>query len=351
MTILQSPEKFKIKGRHIAISSIVLFFLGIGIGWYVEKNITPRRAFSSATMTIRQSLPGYPLISPLLISENAALKNLPIYQKLRSDVNDYITKELQANDATNISYYFRNLQTGEYVGVNEEESYSPSSMLKVAVLETYLQNAEYDSSMLSKKFLLSKAGPDLDAEQYFKPSHTADLGKEYSASDLINRMIIDSDNNAAAVLLNAVGHDELNDFYKNLKMPIVDVSNPDVIDYMSPEIYSRVFRVLYNSSYLVPDFSEQALELLSKTSFTQGIVSGVPASTTVAHKFGEKTIVSGFPTKTIRELHDCGIVYYPNAPYLVCIMTRGDDFTKLQNIISTISKSTWVDFDALYQKK
>jgi beta-lactamase class A len=347
----QETPKFRIRGHHIVLSSLLLFCVGASIGWYLSKSTTPKRVFSSATMSIRQTLPEYPLISPLLLSENSALRNLPIYQKLHDDIDTYISNSVATKKATSVSYYFRNLTTGEYVGVNEDDAYSPSSMLKVAVLETYLQNAEYDASLLSKNFIVSKAGPNLDEEQYFKPAEPVILGKTYSASDLINRMIMDSDNNAAAVLLNEVGHDQLNNYYKTLKMPVVDSANDGIIDYMSPEMYSRVFRVLYNSSYLVPDFSEQALDLLSKTSFTQGIVAGVPASTTVAHKFGEKSIVSGLPSKTIRELHDCGIVYYPSHPYLVCIMTRGDNFQNLEEVIQTISKTTWADFASMNGKR
>ena len=59
----------------------------------------------------------------------------------------------------------------------------------------------------------------------------------------------------------------------------------------------------------------------------------------MAHKFGENTdidLTTG--TQVDKELHDCGIVYVPQKPYLLCVMTRGQDFNSLTNVISSISK-------------
>lgn len=111
------------------------------------------------------------------------------------------------------------------------------------------------------------------------------------------------------------------------------------MDYMSPKDLSTVFRSLYNSSLYEWQLSEQALKLMSQTTFKQGIVAGVPEGTAVSHKFGENT----------DELHDCGIVYYPEHPYLICVMTRGGDFDKLVTSISQISKTVWDFVDSLHK--
>jgi hypothetical protein len=92
----------------------------------------------------------------------------------------------------------------------------------------------------------------------------------------------------------------------------------------------------------LPDLtSEQALGLLTTTDFTQGLVAGVSATTTVAHKFGEQTDTDTNGQVIDRELHDCGIVYYPNNPYFLCVMTKGQDFSTLAKIISGISNSVF----------
>ena len=103
---------------------------------------------------------------------------------------------------------------------------------------------------------------------------------------------------------------------------------------MSVEEFATFFRVLYNATLLSKDMSEKALDLLARAEFKEGLVEGVPASVTVAHKFGERVFGSN---GEIKELHDCGIVYYPEHPYLLCVMTKGSSFEYLDDGIREIS--------------
>ena len=84
--------------------------------------------------------------------------------------------------------------------------------------------------------------------------------------------------------------------------------------------------------------SEKALELLSKTTFNDGIVAGLPENIVVSHKFGEYILPDEI------ELHDCGIIYYVQNPYFLCVMTRGKDEGELKNTISGISKIIYEDY-------
>src|SRR6185437_13516132 len=97
-------------------------------------------------------------------------------------------------------------------------------------------------------------------------------------------------------------------------------------------------------TYLSPEMSEKALKLLSQTTFTSGIVAGVPKNIPVAHKFGERA----YDTDATKELHDCGIVYFPNHPYMLCIMTKGTDFGSLATVLKTISQKTYDEVKVSY---
>ena len=108
---------------------------------------------------------------------------------------------------------------------------------------------------------------------------------------------------------------------------------------MSVKTYAYFFRILYNATYLGHTYSEKALELLNNREFPDGIVAGVPENIPVAHKFGERTVESPEGIVTTEELHDCGIVYYPSKPYILCVMTKGTDIASLKEIIKTISKT------------
>jgi len=97
---------------------------------------------------------------------------------------------------------------------------------------------------------------------------------------------------------------------------------------------------------LMLNIPEKALDLLSQVEFKQGLNKNIPQNIEVAHKFGERQLQD----KSV-QLHDCGIVYYPNHPYLLCIMTRGTNYNSLSNVIGQISGSIYSDINTRYNPK
>ena len=91
--------------------------------------------------------------------------------------------------------------------------------------------------------------------------------------------------------------------------------------------------------------SETTLGILSNTTFTGGIVAGVPSNVVVAHKYGERSIeqeINGTFFVKERQLHDCGIVYADKNPYILCVMTKGQDFAKQQHFIADLSEYIYI---------
>jgi hypothetical protein len=120
---------------------------------------------------------------------------------------------------------------------------------------------------------------------------------------------------------------------------------------VSVKDYSYLFRLLYNGTYLSKSMSQYALELLSNVDFKDGLRLGVPAETIISQKFGERTFVekntiTGVKRVLFKELHDCGIVYYPKNPYLLCVMTKGNDFKNLESVINKVSNIVYQEISA-----
>ena len=166
---------------------------------------------------------------------------------------------------------------------------------------------------------------------------------------LINYMIIYSDNNAVALLYNSLALNDFNKFFSDFGIFLPDVSGTPQ-DFISPKTYALFFRVLYGSTYLSRYDSEKALELLSQAEYKDGLVAGVPNNISVSHKFGEYGAIDNVNPNsyTSREFHDCGIVYYPDHPYLLCIMTKGTDLSKLQNLVKETSQIVYDEVHNLY---
>ncbi|MBI5641075.1 MAG: serine hydrolase [Nitrospirae bacterium] len=285
---------------------------------------------------IRQS--GFKFTNPLLECEIArdviADKELrPFKHKVLSLVD-----QLKASHKVSfLSVYFRDLNNGPWFGIDERELFTPASLLKVPIMISFLKLAETNPKLMEKT-LLYEGGIDENAFEYFEPSKAIEPGKAYTTDELIYHMIVYSDNNAKNLLA-----DNLNPIVHAGVFRDIGVSIPpdrQAENFMSVKSYASFFRVLFNSSYLSREMSEKALQYLSESDFRSGIVAGVPSEIWVAHKFGEHAF------EKTKQLHDCGIIYCPNSPYLLCVMTRGETFDNLADAIRDVSSLVYKEVDA-----
>ena len=301
--------------------------IGGALGWYAGPKHGP--ALPSPVEVRKNTTPQYDLIDPLVFTDSDQ-RFFTEYDQLDKQIDGYVKNAEDSFSATSVSVYYRDLNNGHWTGTNEDETFEPSSMLKVAVMISYLLDAISNQDILSKQIYYS--GKD-ESGQYYTSSTTLSQGY-HTVQELIDNMIINSDNVAALALIS----NDQNTFqavYNDFRLP--PTPEGPVTDYMTAKSYSVIFRALYNASYLTRTLSQRALQLLTRTGFTKGLVAGVPKGTVVAHKFGEHTYSLSDGTPVSRELHDCGIVYYPDHPYLLCIMTKGKDFPALESVISGIS--------------
>jgi beta-lactamase class A len=317
-----------------AILIVSVLLVGAAAGWSVGAGSS--RSGQTASIPIRANTARYEFINPLLYSESAKDTSAP-FRSLSSSLSGFIASTTANNGARSVSVYFRDLNSGGWTGIDENGVYAPSSMLKVIAMMAALKLAEADPATLNEVLTYHPSDQSL---QYYKPDDGLVKGN-YKLDELIGAMIKDSDNDALDAVLSDPKIDaEFSQVYALFRLP--KPSATTTTDFMSPLLFSGIFRSLYNSSFFQWDLSEQVLRLLSQTTFARGLVAGVPRDTTVAHKFGENTDVS-LPSGTVidRELHDCGIVYYPGRPYLLCVMTRGRGFPDLETTISGISRLVW----------
>jgi len=270
----------------------------------------------------------YVLTNPILDCElNDQDSNSIIYSK---NVNSEVEKLKNEYSLDYVSLYFRDLNNGPWVGINEKEEFSPASLLKVPMLMAFLHEAQFDKSVLDKKVIISPNEANHNIQQNIVFGNTLIMNKEYSLLDVAESMITKSDNTAVMVLLNNIKKDYIANVFNSVGVPFKDTSTEVSVNVKE---YAGFFRVLFNASYLNREMSEKALEILTKTEYVKGLVVGVPQDIKVAHKFGEREIMGS----NIIQLHDCGIVYYPERPYVLCIMTRGSNFNNQEKVIKEIS--------------
>jgi len=267
----------------------------------------------------------YRLLNPLLAEDSSVefTELRPFGYKVRALAEE----SKKAGRATHVSVYFRDLENGPLFGVSMEEKFSPASLLKVPLMMAALKEAEADPALLDRRVRneqreLARAGIDAFA---LAP------GAEYSVDSLLRAMITASSNDAAILLRSVISAEALDAVFRDFGMIIPGVRALD--DSMTVREYASFFRILYNAAYLDKEMSGKALEYLTLSEFKRGLVAGLPPGTVAAHKFGERSFID---SKT-KQLHDCGIVYHPARPYVLCVMTRGDDFDALSAVIKDVS--------------
>ena len=297
--------------------------------------------------------PQYTLINPLIFIDTDQ-RLYPEFNDFDTKINNYIQNVEASGTISSVSVYLRDVNSGHWTGINENDLYEPGSMLKVAVLIAYERYA-MDEATLNKTTVnevlsqqLYYPGSNQTGQFYLSDTDHLAPGM-HTMQELLNHMIIDSDNSALQVLMTAEPN-EFQSVYADFRLPPTPTVQDG--DFMSAKSFSVIFRSLYNASYLSRSASEKVLQLLTQTTFNDGIVSGVSSSTIkIAHKFGERAYETQSGVVLSRELHDCGIVYYPGHPYLICIMTKGlTDYPTLAHVLSDVSKMAYSYIDATAQK-
>lgn len=230
--------------------------------------------------------------------------------------------------------YFRDLNNGPTFYFNEQEEFAPMSLLKLPMMIAVFKYAESNPKLLEEKLRT----PDSFAQnlQMMEGAKTLEPGTEYSLNEIIRYMIVYSDNRAIDMLTNWLEARGPN--YEIIRRTLSDLG---IVGYeasladskITVKQYASIFRILYNASYLSPQMSEKALGILRQAVFKDGLVAALPQNIDVAHKFGIRAFIEGE-----QQLHDCGIVYHPKAPYMICIMTRGKNYADLSHYIEETSK-------------
>lgn len=308
---------------------------------------------SGSTIAVIMALPGaptplahcegkFPLIRDDFSCDEYTQSN-DVLTTLRATLENSVRQYQINRDASRISIWVRDLSTLQWVGINELEVYAPASLFKVPIMIAIFKYAEIQPDILSQKITFTPS--ELVAEtDRVETKYRLKEGHEYTTEQLIEQMIRFSDNDAYALLVQRLSAEFLSTVYADLGLTVrPGVSATDEV--VTARSYANVFRALYQSSYLTPEYSQKALTILTDTTFESGARGGVPKDVVIAHKFGLRRESDGTGTLKSLKFHDCGIVYLPERPYLFCILTDGFDEGKLQSIIATLSKDIYTSMN------
>lgn len=274
----------------------------------------------------------YKFINPILECNT----NFKFYNtnNIEKKISDFINTN--KNKFNTISYYFRALNNGSTFWSNEDVQFVPASLLKIPIAMAYFKvNEENKLDLMNTKILVDKLNFKVQERDFGKDN--INIWNTYSLYDFIEKMLTHSDNTAATILFYNLWNDFFKKIYLELWLDFLDLESNNIK--ISVKKYSTFFRILYNSSYLNRTNSELMLKMLSESDFNIWLKALLPKDIVVANKYWER-YDEGIWEK---QLHDCGIIYYPNNPYILCVMTKWNNFDDLTYMIKNISKIVFDD--------
>jgi hypothetical protein len=329
------------RGRKALIGRsqlLVLLALAFGLGLYVDRGIG---LFSGRPEGINDELPlpgddeyRYIRYSPRLTVRERTRSEKGL-RPFRYKVKALVESDLKAGEAAVISVYFRDLRDGHRFGIREQEKFSVDTNLKLPLMIAYLKWAESSPLLLNRRFSspISSEGA-LDGR--VQPRDLHERGKAFKVSTLIQRMIAENDSEAYNMLLANLPPAYLQRIFKDIYINYDPMKHDEPMPFSA---YASFYRVLFDASYLNRDMSEKALRFLSRAAYRDGIISGIPPDIDVVSKYGERTIedpATGLPVG-MKQLHEVGIVYHPHHPYIIGVMVRGSDPSRLRKVMHDLS--------------
>jgi beta-lactamase class A len=248
------------------------------------------------------------------------------YTPLRKQV-----EALTNNTQGTYSVFFEDLRSGADFGVNERMTYVPKSLFKLPTSIAVLKAVERGSFELDDRVRLTEDVIDSS----YGTLYIRGAGSMVTVDELLTLSIGHSDNTANNALRSIIPFSAIEEARLALGVPYPEANSTEYK--ISPRNYASVLRSLYMAGYLRRPYSQYTLELLTLRRDASLLARGVPDEVIVANKIGEDAKVGLH--------HDCGIVYHPKNPYILCVMSASSE-EEARAVIPAISAMVYEYVDA-----
>ncbi|MFB2893111.1 serine hydrolase [Aerosakkonemataceae cyanobacterium BLCC-F50] len=343
---ISSSERSKPRPQKKPLSPLVygarLLILGIGLGVFVGTLLSildpATRQPSGATPTAQTPTTGA-VVSPA--TPESSLPNSTTTPNASQEIAPLKT-QLTAISAENVLFtpgvFVIDLETGNYAQVNGNNAISAASTIKVPILIAFLQDVEAGKIQWNEKLTLKSE---------FRASGSGNLrrqkvGTEYTAEDVVTRMITISDNTATNMAIDRLGGMEtLNRRFQEWGLTTTVLRNqlPDVqgTNTSSPKDLAVLMARVMRGELVSAASRSRMIDIMQQTENDSLLPKGIGEGAKIAHKTGNIGSM----------LADVGIVNLPSGKrYVIAVMVqRPRRDVRAQKIIQQISSTTYQYFN------
>jgi beta-lactamase class A len=217
----------------------------------------------------------------------------------------------------------QHLGTGQTLSIRGDEKFPSASLIKVSVLVALLDEVWRGTIRLDDPITMI-ARDQVGGSGVLQYLHS---GLELTVQDAARLMIIISDNTATNLLLDKVPMRVVWAKMDSLGLPATRIHSKTFLRNTSvamdssvrygvgvttPDETVRLFALLHQGRAVSPALDSLALGMLRQNEDWNKLVRWLPDGASAAHKSGDVD----------QSRNDCGILYGPDAPVALCVMTR-----------------------------
>ncbi len=276
--------------------------------------------YTLVILMIGRNLPSLPRFTVFSNPDNRA-------KEIRQEV-------LAATDEKKGNYgiYFADLKNGTAFGSNEYQVFTAASVNKVPLVMALYRLAEDGKVNLSEQITLQER----DIQDYGTGSLRYEKpGATYTLQTLAKLSLKESDNTAAHILGEKVGHATAQRIIEDFGLTQTSISENTTSSY---DLY-LLFKGLYEHTLLSEAHSKELLGFMTETAIEDRLPALLPDEAVVAHKTGDE----------IGNIHDAGIIRMGEDVYFLSVLVSdfGPNETEARRTISEVAKKI-VDY---YEKR
>lgn len=243
------------------------------------------------------------------------------------------------------------LETGESVGLLEDQKFPMQSVYKFPIGMTVLHHVDQGRLKLEQAVTITKADYVRQGQHSpIRDQHPA--GTTLTVREVLRYMVSESDGSACDVALRLLGGAKnVMAYLATLGIQDINVLNTEkelgqknsvqYDNWAKPAAYVALLRKLHEGQGLSGASQKLLLQLMTETPTGLKRIKGLlPANTLVVHKTGSSGTVDGITAAT----NDVGIVSLPNGKHLALAVFVSDakaDMQTRESVIAQIARAGW----------
>ena len=234
--------------------------------------------------------------------------------------------------------FFVDLDSGGYIDLNSNLTFSAASMIKVPVLVAFFQDVDAGKIRLDEKLTMTKeliGGGSGDMQ--YKP-----VGTKFTALETATKMIVISDNTATNMLIARMGGAAaLNQRFQSWGLTVTQIQNllPDLsgTNTTSPRDLGQLMALVNEGHLMSLRSRDRLLEIMRRTKTRTLLPRGLGPGAIIAHKTGDIGSMVG----------DVGLIDMPSGKrYIgIAMVKRPHNDNRAQELIRQTSRAVYQQFN------